>query len=100
MELTKEHFDDVLKTLATKNDLQPIKTTLAAVMEIASDHTSALTAIQHNLNEHSTTLDTIAKNTSNWESELTIMRDRVERHENALKLLAGKLGVDIATLLH
>ena len=109
MELTKEILQEALKGLATKKDLDGIKTdvdgirtglALLATSEELSTVSTRLTAIEGILNQHTTTLDAIVKDTSNWNTEMTVMRERMKRYEDALKLVGQKLNLDLKALLH
>jgi hypothetical protein len=76
---------------------------LALVINVHSD-TQQLRAdvasIRTTVDQHTTVLDSILKNTINWEAEMKVMRSRLERHENAFKIVAEKLNVDLSSLLH
>jgi glycogen synthase len=101
-EITKEHFDQALKGLATKKDLDVILTGIAnlATQESLNQVSDRLTTIEGILNQHTTTLDAIVKDTSNWNTEMIVMRERMKRYEDALKLVGQKLNLDLQTLLH
>jgi hypothetical protein len=66
--------------------LEPIDTKLGAIAETQSSHTN--------------TLDFLVKQTQDWNAEMTVLRNRMERYENALKVVADKLHIDLRSLLN
>jgi septation ring formation regulator EzrA len=135
MELTKEHFDQVLKGLATKaelkglatkqdlkklatkdelkglatkqdlkglatkDELAQIRATLVTINETLDTHTVKLDALRETVDSHTITLDGISKNTVNWNTEMASMREALKRHEQAFRILAGKVGLNADELL-
>lgn len=59
-----------------------------------------LDAIAETQSAHSSTLDWLVKQTKDWNAEMTVLRDRMERYENALKVFAEKLHIDLRSILH
>jgi hypothetical protein len=80
MELTKEHFDQALKGLATQ--------------ESVDDLAARMSTVEQLLNSHATFLETIAQNTKTWDMELPVLRQRLQRMEDWITKAAPKLGVD------
>ena len=83
---TDQKIDRLLAIVATRDDLAEIKHDMATMKKT--------------LDQHTTALDTIAKNTADWNAEMEIMRSRLKRHEDALKLVAEKLNLDLTNVLH
>lgn len=81
MELTKEHFDQSVKGLATQQSLNQMADDLKDVKKTVNSHTSAL--------------DAISANTQSWTIEKAAMTGRMNRHAEAIRLLAEKLGVKL-----
>jgi hypothetical protein len=80
------HLKSGITQLATQESLNVIGGRMITIEDI--------------LGQQTTTLDQIAKDASNWNTEMTVMRDRMKRYEDALKIMAEKLNLDITTLLH
>jgi predicted nucleic acid-binding Zn-ribbon protein len=95
MNLTKEHFDQMIEGLATKKDLA-----LFATAEELLSVSAKIDQLQDTLDAQGTTLDSLAKQTKDWNVEVTVMRNRMERYESALKVLAAKLDLDVGALLN
>jgi hypothetical protein len=95
MDLTKEHFDQMIEGLATKKDL-----VLFATAEELSSVSEKIDHLQNTMNGQGTTLDSLVKQTKDWNVEMTVMRNRMERYENALKVVATKLNLDARSLLN
>lgn len=81
MELTKEHFDQSIKGLATQQGLN----------QLADD----LKDVKKTVNSHTSTLDAISLNTQNWTVEKAAITGRMNRHAEAIRQLAEKLGVKL-----
>lgn len=81
MELTKEHFDQALKGLATQQSLN----------DLADDFKE----IKKTVNSHTSTLDAISVNTQSWTLEKAALVGRMNRHAEAIRQLADKLGLKL-----
>ena len=81
MELTKEHFDQVTKNLATNDQVAEL--------------TTKVDAVQETLASHSGLLDAVAKNTQDWNTELIVLRARLDRHDQWFKKLSDKLNLKL-----
>ncbi len=77
-ELSQEHFDEAVRALPTKADVDEVKQVLA-------EHTETL-------NRHTDTLDAVARNTEHWKTEAAALKSRLDRHETWLQQLARKVG--------
>ncbi len=95
MDLTKEHFEQLIERLATKKDL-----VLLATAEELSSVSEKIDHLQDIMDGQGTTLDSLVKQTKDWNLEMTVMRNRMERYENALKVVATKLNLDVRSLLN
>lgn len=104
MELTKEYFNHSLARLATKDDLKLLATkadlrnfvTKGDITNIENQ----LSAIQQTLSSHTSSLDALIKQTKDWNAEMAVMRQRMDRYENALKLVAEKVKINIKPLIN
>lgn len=87
MELTKEHFDQALKGLATKTDLEATENDLA----------ETITATERRLMKHSGELqEELARMVSNGFADVQKrldVKERIERHEKAILTMSKKLGL-------
>jgi len=100
--LTKEHFDEQLKKLATKKDLEPITETLkrttallSNVAEDVHDLKTDMITVKDSLDTHRTILDLIVKNTTDWKTEMASMNSAINRHEKWFTQLAEKVGIKL-----
>ncbi len=90
MELTKEHFDEVLKTLATKKDLEH----LATGEELGSVK-GGIEALQETLDSHTTMLDHLLTAKKNKAEEKTISAARFDRLEKWAEQVGQKLDIKL-----
>ena len=81
MELTKEHFDQATKNLATNEQIAELSTKVEAVQET--------------LVSHSGLLDAVAKNTQDWNTELIVLRTRLDRHDQWFRQVSEKLNLKL-----
>ena len=81
MELTKEHFDQAVKGLATQDSLDELVKTVSE-MQIA-------------LNVHTTALDTLLKARQIKTDEKTVFAERFTRLELWAKQVGKKLGIQL-----
>ena len=81
MELTKEHFDQAVKNLATNEQITELSTKIEAVQET--------------LTTHGGLLDAVAKNTQDWNTELVAVRARLDRHDQWFKQVSEKLNLKL-----
>ena len=81
MELTKEHFDQAIKSLATTEQLTELSTKIEAVQETLASHGELL--------------DAVAKNTQDWNTELMAVRARLDRHDQWFKKVSEKLNLKL-----
>lgn len=100
-ELTKDFFEEQLKSLATKSDLKPLTETLsrtsalvANLSESFKEHLGDTKSFQDILESHTTTLDKILKNTTDWNTEAAALRSAIKRHERMISQMAHKLGMN------
>jgi ABC-type transporter Mla subunit MlaD len=81
MELTKEHFDQAVKNLATNDQITELTTKIEAVQETLATHGGLL--------------DAVAKNTQDWNTELVAVRARLDRHDQWFKQVSEKLNLKL-----
>jgi predicted nucleic acid-binding Zn-ribbon protein len=106
-ELTKEHFDKVIAGLTTRQDFKQLDTKadktsvlVANLVEDIHDVPATLKQIRGTQTAHGNILDNISKNTKDWREEMEIMQDKLEKYEKAIKFLANKLNLDVASILN
>jgi len=81
MDLTQEHFDKAINNLATRADVEEIKSEMSAIKEVLALHTNAL--------------DQVVKQTKDWNTEMVMVRARLDRHDQWFKKLAEKVNVKL-----
>lgn len=81
MDLTQEHFDKAINNLATRADMEEIKSETAAIKEVLASQTNAL--------------DQVVKQTKDWNTEMVMVRARLDRHDQWFKKLAEKVNVKL-----
>jgi hypothetical protein len=81
MDLTQEHFDKAINNLATRADIEEIKSETAAIKEVLASQTNAL--------------DQVVKQTKDWNTEMVMVRARLDRHDQWFKKLAEKVNVKL-----
>ena len=104
MELTKEHLDEVFKSLATKDDLKAIKTDVAALktgmvhlatQESVDEIKTDLAEMKTTLAAHTTSLDNLLTAKKNKADEKTVSENRFDRLEHWAQLVGRKLGIKL-----
>jgi hypothetical protein len=90
MELTTDHFDEVLKDLATKKDLAALATS-EELAEIKAD----LADMKITLSSHTASLDKLLTAKKNKADEKTVSADRFDRLENWAQLVSQKVGIEL-----
>jgi hypothetical protein len=81
MELTKEHFDQAVKGLATQESVDELAKTVAQVQMTVNGHTSAL--------------DQILKKKQSKEDNRTVSVARFDRLEHWAQQVGKKLGITL-----
>jgi hypothetical protein len=81
MELTKEHFDQAIKGLATQDSVDEL--------------VGRLTTVETTLANHTTTLDGLAKDVKKLLDEKTVSVARFDRLEHWAQLVGEKVGLKL-----
>ena len=81
MELTKEHFDQAIKGLATQDSVDEL--------------VGRLTTVETTLASHTTTLDGLAKDVKKLLDEKTVSVARFDRLEHWAQLVGEKVGLKL-----
>jgi hypothetical protein len=90
MELTKEHLDEVLKSLATKKDLGALATS-QELAEITTD----LAEMKTTLASHTTSLDKLLTAKKTKADERVVSANRFDRLEHWAQLVGQKLDIKL-----
>ena len=104
MELSKEHFDEVLKSLATNKDLTALREDVSAIKagmahlatseELAEIKTD-LAGMKTTLASHTTSLDKLLTAKKNKADEKTVSSERFDRLEHWAQLVGQKLDIKL-----
>ena len=104
MELTKEHFDQVLKGLATKDEFKGLGSDVAAIkagivnlatQDSLNELANTVAEIKQTVDVHTTALDTLLKAHKTRKDENIISIDRFTRLELWAKQVGEKLGIKL-----
>ena|ERR1017187_340653 len=99
MELTQEHFDDIVKGLATKKGLEDLASKkdlyLMATAEEQKEISQTVADIKASIDRNTTTLDGIAKGVNDLRAEKAATQGQFDRHEKWIKTIAQHIGLKL-----
>lgn len=104
MELTKEHFDKVLRGLASKEDLKAIKADVAAIktgmvrfatQESLEELGETVAQIKSTQDNNTSILEKMATEKKNKDENKTVDAHRFDRLEHWAGLVGKKLGIKL-----
>lgn len=75
--LTREYFDEALKTLANKGDVGIVQEDLREVKEDVRQ-------VQHSMDSLHTSVDTYLKRTEDWHQEFSVLKARYDKLADTL----------------
>lgn len=96
MELTKEHFDQAIKNLASvTKTVDTVAVHTASLVTDMMDVKKQIKEIRLTLDSHTNALDQLVKQTKDWNTEMVMVRARLDRHDQWFKQIAEKVDVKL-----